>query len=567
MQESRKLATIVFADIAGYSAMMQADEKKALVIIDKFKTILEYGMANQDGAIVQFFGDGCLLSFDSALVAMHAATTLQTAFIQQDIPVRIGMHLGDVLYKNNNAFGDGVNVASRVESLAIPGAVLISKTVRDQLRNKTDFILTSLGLFHFKNITEQMEVFAVANEGFVVPKPEQMRGKLETPSSPKMTTEDQKEWERHQMLEMLDAIEEGKCVLILGNYAFSRPDPDAVSPDEEIFLPEIVRRERKKLVGKQASDQPVDFYSAAQSLVKRAGGQRMFRKLANIKLDELGEKQQERFRKISEIPFDMILSTYPFDLLHESFQANHIHHQYEYYSFLKESTEPAPFDITHPLIYNLFGSQRHKESMVISLDRLYQFLFAVLGARQLPKLIQDKVQQATHLIFLGFSFDDWYMKLLLRVLKVHEKDISFAHPPGQGDINGFNQMFFESNFKVTFLDRRIDPFIDELHASCKEEELLRRSSPQSEDIYDRFRAMVSKYQFEDVLDELDELMLGRGNSASLLKEVGDYHRAYHKIKEWETYERFSAEELEGHWKELRENLFELIDSIAKRIPA
>lgn len=569
MRESRKLATIVFADIAGYSAMMQADEKKAIVIIDEFKTILEYGMANQDGVIVQFFGDGCLLSFDSTLVAIHAATSLQTAFMQQDIPVRMGMHLGDVLYKNNNAFGDGVNVASRVESLGVPGAVLLSKTVRDQLVNKSEFELTSLGLFHFKNIAEKMEVFAISNLGFVVPKKEDMRGKLEAPAPPPPSASNphQEEWERYQMLEMLDAIEEGKCVLIMGNYAFSRPDLNAVEPDSEVFLPEILRREQRKLTGDSAEEQPVDFYSAAQAVTSRPGGQRMFMKLANIKREELSEKQKARFKLISEIPFDLILSTYPFDLLHEAFQSNNINHQYDYYSFLREATEPAPFDMTHPLIYNLFGSLRHKESMVTSLDRLYQFIFSVLGARQLPKLIQDKVQKATHLVFMGFSFDDWYMKLLLRVLKVHEKDISFAHPPGQNGLREFNQMFFESNFKVTFLNRKIDSFISELHEYCKDEDLIRRPMQDTESLYDTLRKLVTNYKFEDALDQLDELMLGRGNSGALLREIGGYHRAYHKIKEWETYERFSPEDIEEKWLELRGNLFELIDNIEKRIPA
>ena len=355
----------------------------------------------------------------------------------------------------------------------------MSKTVRDQIRNKTDFSVHSLGMFHFKNIAEKMEVFAVSNPGFVIPRKDEMRGKLETPAaptSPTVSTEEQLEWERYQMLEMLDSIEEGKCVLIMGNYAFSKPDAKGESEEGEIFLPEILRREQKKLVDQAGPDSPMDFYSAAQSLVSRAGGQRMFMKLADIKLAELGEKQRDRFRKISEIPFDLILSTNPFDLLHEAFQDNQIAHQYDNYSFLRESVEPEPFDMTHPLIYNLFGSVKHKESMVISLDRLYQLLFSVLGARQLPKLIQDKVQQANHLVFLGFSFDDWYMKLLLRVLKVHEKDISFAHPPGQGDINKYNQTFFESNFQVTFLNRKIDSFITELHSYCKEESLLRRKS-------------------------------------------------------------------------------------------
>ncbi len=74
MQESRKLAIIVFADIAGYSAMMQADEVSALAVLDRFKIILEKEMPLHEGQIIQYYGDGCLLSFDSAFLSLRAAT-------------------------------------------------------------------------------------------------------------------------------------------------------------------------------------------------------------------------------------------------------------------------------------------------------------------------------------------------------------------------------------------------------------------------------------------------------------------------------------------------------------
>lgn len=564
MLEARKLATIAFADIAGYSAMMQTDEKKAMLVIDAFQDILETEMASHQGEIIQYYGDGCLLSFESALEGLHAATILQGQFIASDIPVRIGMHLGDVIFKNNNVFGDGVNIASRVESLGVPGSVLISKTIRDQVKNKTEFSLEALGSFQFKNISEKMEVFAVANEGFNIPKAGEMRGKLEVSLPAKASQEEQKEWERHQMMEILDAVEDGTCVLIMGNYAFSKPGEQA---DEEIFLPDILRREQEKLSGKKIQGDKIDFYSAAQSLFGRAGGKRRLMKLADIKWDDLGPRQQARFQRISEVPFDLILSTYPFDLLHEAFKANQIAHQYDSYSFLREAVEPEQFDATKPLIYNLFGNPRHKESMVISLDRLYQFLFSVLGARTLPKLVQDKVQQATHLVFLGFSFDDWYMKLLLRVLKVHEKDSSYAHPPGPGGLRQRNQMFFESNFQVTFLDRQINEFVEELHSLCGEEGLLRRKSLEHASVYQNLRSQIAKYRLEEAIDQLDEIMLQDGKEGVFLRELGEYHRSYHKIKEWEQYERFSEEELDRRWQQLRENLFSLIDRVEAKIPA
>lgn len=184
MSEIRKLSTIVFADIAGYTATMQENEQKALLYLNGFKSILYQETEKFKGEIIQFFGDGCLLSFDSSTNAVYCSIELQKRFLEEgDIPVRIGIHLGEVVFKEGNAFGDGVNIASRVESMGIPGAILMSKIIRDQLKNKGDILLVSLGSFNFKNVAEPLEVFAVANPGFVVPKRNEMKGKLEEKTS------------------------------------------------------------------------------------------------------------------------------------------------------------------------------------------------------------------------------------------------------------------------------------------------------------------------------------------------------------------------------------------------
>ncbi|MFT6021509.1 MAG: class 3 adenylate cyclase [Flavobacteriales bacterium] len=572
MLDSRKLAIIVFADIAGYSAMMQVDEVKALSVLDQFRTVLEEEVLVHDGKIIQYYGDGCLLSFESAFLSLRAATSLQRRFIEQEVPVRIGMHLGDVVYKNNNAFGDSVNIASRIESLGIPGAILLSKTIRNEVKNKSEFSLSSVGSFHFKNIIEPMEVYAVSNSEFVVPRPEQMQGKLETsnPSPPNpapANPANQREWEKYQMLEILDALEEKKCVLILGNYAFSKP-ADGEASDAEFFLPEILMREQHKWIGKNAADSPTDFYTSAQALIERPGGPRMFMDLTRINLKDLGPKQLNRFKKISEIPFDLILSTYPFDLVHEVFEENQINHQYAHYSYLQEPAPLEPFTKDYPLIYNMFGSERHKESMVISLDRLYSFIFGILGVRQLPKLIEDKVQQASHLVFLGFSFDDWHMKLLLRVLKVHEKEISYAHPSGPQGLGQQNKSFFESNFKVTFLDKKIDEFVSGLHGLCEEKELTRKGTARAaESEYEDLQEMTEEYRLEEVLQRLDDLIIKDGKEGGLLKELGGYQQNFHKIKEWENYNSFDKQEGKKKWRQLRNKLLLFIDHVSESIPA
>lgn len=179
MLSNRHLAAVMFADIAGYTALMELDEKNALVLISRFKEVLEKITLDYKGRIIQYFGDGCLIVFESSTNGIDCAMALQKGFNETPVvPVRIGMHLGEVLFNHKNVFGDGVNIASRIESLGIPGSILVSKPIRDQLKNKSDFLLVSLGAFDFKNVSEPVEVFALANPGFVVPKREEMNGKL-----------------------------------------------------------------------------------------------------------------------------------------------------------------------------------------------------------------------------------------------------------------------------------------------------------------------------------------------------------------------------------------------------
>ncbi len=177
--KKRRLAAVLFADIVGYTALMQHNEQQALVHLQKFKSALESHVPNHHGEIIQFYGDGCLCVFNSSVDATNCAKNLQTAFqTAPQIPVRIGLHAGDIVFRDGNVFGDAVNIASRIESMGTPGAVLFSKKVSDELNNQPDFEVQLLGSFEFKNVTKPIEVFALANKGFIIPKRNTLKGKL-----------------------------------------------------------------------------------------------------------------------------------------------------------------------------------------------------------------------------------------------------------------------------------------------------------------------------------------------------------------------------------------------------
>ena len=131
---------------------------------------------------IKELGDGVMASFNTVSDAVNAAIKIQEACnAAKDFQLRIGIHQGEVIFENNDVYGDAVNIASRIQTLGVPGSVLFSKNITDEIRNNSEFQITSLGSFEFKNVEEPIEVFALSNPGFVVPKPDDMHGKLKTP--------------------------------------------------------------------------------------------------------------------------------------------------------------------------------------------------------------------------------------------------------------------------------------------------------------------------------------------------------------------------------------------------
>ena len=179
MSSSRQLAAIMFTDIAGYTTLMGNDEQKAFDLLKKNRELQKPIIEKFNGRWIKELGDGVMASFNTVSDAVNAAIKIQEACnAAKDFQLSIGIHQGEIIFENNDIYGDAVNIASRIQTLGVPGSVLFSKKITDEIRNKSKFQITSLGSFEFKNVEEPIEVFALSNLGFVVPKPEEMKGKL-----------------------------------------------------------------------------------------------------------------------------------------------------------------------------------------------------------------------------------------------------------------------------------------------------------------------------------------------------------------------------------------------------
>lgn len=160
----------MFTDIEGYTAFVQKDEATALKKVAVHRQFLEQYTAEFNGKVIAFYGDGSLSIYESALDAVHCGIAMQKAYqAGHQIPVRIGIHVGDIVIREDSVFGDGVNVASRIQASGIPGSVYISERVQSELANHPEIRTKSIGRKKLKNVSAPVEVFAVTNEGLNVP--------------------------------------------------------------------------------------------------------------------------------------------------------------------------------------------------------------------------------------------------------------------------------------------------------------------------------------------------------------------------------------------------------------
>jgi len=183
---SHQLAAIMFTDISGYTAMMGRDEEKAFQLLKKNREIHKPLIEKYQGKWIKEMGDGVLAQFDSAYNATRCAVEIQQKAKREfKGELRIGLHIGEIIVENNDIFGDGVNVASRIESIADPGGIYISEAIEKALQNRTDIKTNYLGEVSLKNVDEPVKIFYLVGENLKIPsrqKIKQLKGSIEKKS-------------------------------------------------------------------------------------------------------------------------------------------------------------------------------------------------------------------------------------------------------------------------------------------------------------------------------------------------------------------------------------------------
>ena len=168
MSQSRQLAAIMFTDIVGYTALMGKDEQKAFELLDKNRQIQKPIIEQYNGKWIKELGDGVMASFTTVSDAVTAAIKIQQACnASKEFQLRIGIHLGEVVFENDDVFGDGVNIASRIQAIANPGSIYISETFHNSISNKKEFQTKFVTEQKLKNVKELIKIYQIIADGVV----------------------------------------------------------------------------------------------------------------------------------------------------------------------------------------------------------------------------------------------------------------------------------------------------------------------------------------------------------------------------------------------------------------
>ena len=164
--------------------MVQENEQLARLKRKRLKDVLEATIGRYNGKVLQYYGDGSLSIFSSAIDSVQCSITIQQQLREEPaVDLRIGIHTGDITIEDEAVYGDGVNLASRIESLAVPGGIFVSEKVYDEIRNQENISTREMGYFELKNIKAPVRIFAISNNGIAVPTRDELKGKTKQPTN------------------------------------------------------------------------------------------------------------------------------------------------------------------------------------------------------------------------------------------------------------------------------------------------------------------------------------------------------------------------------------------------
>ncbi len=209
------------------------------------------------------------------------------------------------------------------------------------------------------------------------------------------------------------------------------------------------------------------------------------------------------YRQISEIPFSMIINTAPDTILNKTFEEKGIGFDYDYYRKYEAPQEIIRKNKT--LIYNIFGDNTDINSLILTFDDLFEYLFSIMGDNELK--IKSDLRNSTAVLFFGFSFDKWYFKLLLRLMQVNENKLLHSHDIEQETIKNF----FAEEFEVEFFENETaTEIINQIHQQAIDNDIIQQSKTEKLSKYEIFVSYAWGGESEKIVNKLDTTLQEKG---------------------------------------------------------
>ncbi len=208
-------------------------------------------------------------------------------------------------------------------------------------------------------------------------------------------------------------------------------------------------------------------------------------------------------KKLSQIPFHLIIPITNDITLNQCFDELGMEYDFHFYN-KKQNPDPIKNlpSKANPLIYNLFGCIIDEDSLIVTNDDLFEFLFSVLGDKELPIKLKSALQRIKVFVFLGFDFEKWYLKLILRLFGLHQDAVPIASK-GDSDIGEQTKNFYVNNFEMKFLDTNCKDFVKDLYKNFQKRGLLREIKPVEErPITTEIKDHLGKNEIVDALEKL-----------------------------------------------------------------
>lgn len=262
-----------------------------------------------------------------------------------------------------------------------------------------------------------------------------------------------------------DPIIKEKCILILG--------PNISLTDNEKTVNQLL----KKDIENQLGDNVIKNYFSDDEFFQFNDDDDENTALGRISEFFKKIEPSELQKKIADIPFHVIISTSPDRLLIDLFKKNNYNYSYSFYSQKGENKDVEKPSNKKPLIYNLFGDMDKTESIVYTYDQLFEYLEAIFSKQDLPPTLKNILNdESNYILFIGFRYEKWYFKLLLRLLKLYKIKSKYGSGKDPSIRVDLIRNFYTEQFKVKFIDYDETAIIDAIYGKCKELGILRCKS-------------------------------------------------------------------------------------------